>query len=310
MKDSAALATKIRAALAPCSLGAWPTRLDAAPALAAAVGARELWLKREDLAGGNKVRGLEFLLAGATRGTVFVTLGGSGSTHCLATARHARRLGYRTAVAQFPQTPTEASLAVAAAVAESADLVVRAPVQVALPWAAWRAWSGARRLGAVRRWIPGGGATPHAVIGHFLAVLELESQVAAPPDVIVVPLGTGGTAAGIALGIAWLGWPTRVVAARVAPFVVANRWRTLRLARKAAALIGVSLPAGALAVEIVNALGRGYGHPSQAGERARELAARHGVRLEATYGAKTFGALAELPATGRRIIFWHTFPWP
>jgi 1-aminocyclopropane-1-carboxylate deaminase/D-cysteine desulfhydrase-like pyridoxal-dependent ACC family enzyme len=309
MKDSAALATKIRAALAPCSLGAWPTPLHAAPALAAAVGARELWLKREDTAGGNKVRGLEFLLAGAPRGTVFVTVGGSGSTHCLATARHARALGHRSAVAQFPQPSTEAGRAVAAAIGESADLVVRAPLQVALPWAVWRAWSGARRLGSARRWIPGGGATPRAVIGHFLAALELASQLASPPDAIVVPLGTGGTAAGIALGMSWLGWPTRVVAARVAPVVVANRWRTLRLARKAASLIG--LAAGGVDVEVVNALGRGYGHPSSAGEHARKLAATHDVRLDPTYGAKTFAALMESAAgTLRRVVFWHTFPWP
>jgi len=55
------------------------------------------------------------------------------------------------------------------------------------------------------------------VIGHFLAALELGSQLDTPPDTIVVPLGTGGTAAGIALGVAWLGWSTEVVAVRVAP---------------------------------------------------------------------------------------------
>ena len=113
--DAAAFATKIRSAFAQCSLGDWPTPLDPAPALARAIGAEALWLKREDMAGGNKVRGLEFLLAGARPDTVFVTVGGTGSTHCLATALHGRRLGHRSVLAQFPQPDTAASRAVAAA---------------------------------------------------------------------------------------------------------------------------------------------------------------------------------------------------
>ena len=308
--DAAAFATKIRSAFAPCSLGAWPTPLDAAPALARAIGADALWLKREDRSGGNKVRGLEFLLAGAAPNTVFVTVGGTGSTHCLATARQARRLGHRIVLAQFPQPDTDASRAVAAATAQAADVVIRAGSSLGLPWAVLRAWAQAHRLGAPR-WIPGGGAHPRAVLGHALAALELETQLAAPPDTIVVPLGTGGTAAGIALGVAWMAWPTQVVAVRVAPRLVANRWRTTRLARGAAHLLEAQdsrfrIPHSAFRIEVVDGLGAGYGHPSPAGERARLMAAEHGLRLDPTYGAKAFAAIPEK----QRVVFWHTFAWP
>src|SRR5438874_1818527 len=109
MDRSVALATKIRAALAPCSLAQWPTPLEPQPALALALGLRELWIKREDVAGGNKVRGLEFLLAGAAPRSVFVTVGGAGSTHCLTTARLAESLGCHVAIAVFPSPrPTRA----------------------------------------------------------------------------------------------------------------------------------------------------------------------------------------------------------
>src|SRR5207247_1936157 len=88
VSDPAQLIEKIRATLAPCRLGDWPTPLERAAALGGAVGIAELTVKREDRSsaryGGNKVRALEFLLAGARPGTVFVTLGGTGSTHCLA----------------------------------------------------------------------------------------------------------------------------------------------------------------------------------------------------------------------------------
>jgi 1-aminocyclopropane-1-carboxylate deaminase/D-cysteine desulfhydrase-like pyridoxal-dependent ACC family enzyme len=314
MDRSAVLATKIRTAFAPCSLGTWPAPLEVHPALARALGLQTLWLKREDLTGGNKVRGLEFLLAGAPPRSVFVTIGATGSSHCLATARCAKSQGYRTAVATFPQPETDVSRAVAAATGATANLVVRATSVVTLPWAVLRAWRAAHHLGrGTPHWIPGGGADPRAVIGHFLATLELGSQLDAPPDAIVVPLGTGGTAAGIALGVAWLGWSTEVVAARVASRLVANRWRTLRLARKTAALIrraGIefSVPRSAIRVRMVDAMGKGYGHPTEAGERARALAADHGLRLDPTYGAKAFGMLLEREPQTQRVVFWHTFP--
>jgi D-cysteine desulfhydrase len=315
MDRSAVLATKIRTAFAPCSLATWPAPLDARPALARALGLQALWLKREDSTGGNKVRALEFLLAGAPPQSVFVTIGAAGSSHCLATARCAKTQGYRSVVATFPQPETDASRRVAEAIGATANLVVRASSLVTLPWAVLRAWRAAHQLGrGTPHWIPGGGADPRGVIGHFLAALELGSQLDAPPDTIVVPLGTGGTAAGIALGVAWLGWSTNVVAVRVAPWLVANRWRTLRLARKSAALIrraGVelSIARSVIRVRVVDAMGKGYGHPTPEGERARALGAEHGLRLDPTYGAKAFGVLLQREPQTQRVVFWHTFPF-
>ena len=316
MFDPTVLARKIRAALAPCTLGSWPTPLEPAVPLAEAIGVQALWLKREDRSsvryGGSKVRGLEFLLAGAVPSTVFVTLGGTGSTHCLATAVHATAVSCRAVLAQFPQPSTETTLALAAASERAAARVVRAPARMMLPLAIARAWFAARRLGTPR-WIPGGGAHPRAVAGQMLGVLELAAQLAEPPDAVVAPLGSGGTAAGLLLAFAALGWPTRVVAVRVAPAIVANGWRVAALARAAARMlalhdVAVPLPPSPL---VLNGIGAGYGHPSREGEASRALAARHGLLLDPTYGAKAFAALPALGALGlRRVVFWHTFAPP
>jgi len=316
VSDPVLLSEKIRAALAPCRLGQWPTPLEPAPALARALGVAALYLKREDRAsargGGNKVRGLEFLLAGVPPGTVFVTAGGTGSTHCLGTAVHAAALGHRTVLAQFRQPDTAESRAVAAACARRAALIVHARGPATLPLAVLAAWRRAGTLG-VRRWIPGGGAHPRAVVGQFLAGLELAAQVAQPPDTIVLPLGTGGTAAGLGLAVAALGWGTRVVGVRVAPRLVANGWRTMRLARAARHLLadqGVRLPAPR-SPEIVNGLGPGYGHPTPEGEAACRLAAEHGLTLDPTYGAKALALLMERGTWNvQRVVFWHTFAVP
>ncbi len=316
VSDPAQLIEKIRATLAPCRLGDWPTPLERAAALGGAVGIAELTVKREDRSsvryGGNKVRALEFLLAGARPGTVFVTLGGTGSTHCLATAVHAAAAGGRAVLAQFPQPETPASRAVASACRARAALVVHARTRASLPLAVLDAWRRAGALGP-RRWIPGGGAHPRAVAGHLLAGLELAVQLASPPDAIVLPLGTGGTAAGLALAVTALGWPTRVVGVRVAPRIVANRWRTMWLAYAARRLLahrGVPLPAPR-SLDIVDGLGEGYGHPTPEGEAAERLASEHGLTLDPTYGAKAFAFLLQRGTRNvQRVVFWHTFAVP
>jgi D-cysteine desulfhydrase len=317
--EPALLGHKIRAALAPCRLGEWPTPLEPAPGLAQALHLAELFVKREDRsaarAGGNKVRGLEFLFAGVAPGAVFVTVGATGSTHCLATAVHAARVGGRAVLVQFPQPETRESRAVAAACAAQAALVVRARGWMTLPAALWAGWRDARTLGR-RRWIPGGGAEPRAVVGQLLAGLELAAQVARPPDAIVLPLGTGGTAAGLVLAVAELGWPTRVIAVRVASALVANGWRVGSLARAARRLLarhGVALCPSARPgpLVVVDGVGQGYGYATPDGERALALGRDHGLTLDPTYGAKALGLLVRgLPDRVQRVVFWHTFALP
>lgn len=315
--DPALLVRKIRTALGPCTLGSWPTPLDAASALADASGVRGLWIKREDRSspfyGGNKVRGLEFLFAGAPPRTVFVTVGGTGSTHCLATAVHAKRIRCHCVVAEFPQPETPIERSVFAACRAAATDAVYAGSRVGTPLAILRAWRRARTFG-IPWWIPGGGAVGVAVVGHMLAGLELANQLPAPPDAIVTPLGTGGTSAGLVLGVAALGWPTRVVAVRVAPWPVASAWRVghlVKSARRILARRGVEVSGAPRAALVVNGIGRGYGYPSAAGEAARVEAQRHGLSLDPTYGAKAFAALPALAASGfQRVVFWHTFAFP
>lgn len=305
--DSADFTRKIRTALAPCSLGAWPTPVDAA--------APGLWIKREDRSsasyGGNKVRGLEFLLAGLPSHAALVTIGGWGSTHCLATTVHGHALGYRVALAQFPQGRSEMAEAVARACGAQADVSVRADSWMGFPLALLRAWRRANAMGS-RRWIPAGGARADAVVGQLLGGLELERQLSAPPDAIVTPLGSGGTAAGLLLAMAALRWPTRIVAVRVAPAVVANGLRVRSLAQSARRLLarhGLTVPAPRIGgLRVLDGLGRGYGHPTVAGEAARVRAAALGLALDSTYGGKAFAALTHPDLRGLdRIVFWHTY---
>ena len=101
-------------------LGTLPTPLQPAPRLSAAIGV-EVWFKRDDLTGfglgGNKVRGLEFLLADArARGCDhLVTGGGPGSNWAMLAALGARTLGMDTVLVCYGQpVPAVGNMALAA----------------------------------------------------------------------------------------------------------------------------------------------------------------------------------------------------
>jgi D-cysteine desulfhydrase len=282
------------------------------------LGGASMLVKRDDLTtptlGGNKARALELLLAGVGPDEVLLTVGSTGSTHALAVAHFGAHLGSRTEVITWPQEEHDVSLATAsrlraiARVSESsspAAAMVRATV---------------RRLLRRVRWIPAGGSSPLGALGHAAAALELADQLArerAPaPDILVVPLGSGGTAAGLLVGLALAGLPTRVLGVRVVPRVVANRRRVLSLARRTAALFGER--AGVPAPDIDAArftveqeqYGGAYARETRASRTSQELVlARDGPALEGTYSAKAFAAaLAHARAApAKRVLYWLTF---
>jgi len=280
----------------------------------------ELWLKRDDLNatafGGNKVRALEFLLGAVRSGDHLLTIGGEGSTHVLVTAAMARQLGAHVSAVRWAHDMNPTARVVAERAIMLCDRVTTAKFALA---AIVRA--SARRLRGRTHWIPIGGTSPLGMLGHVNAGLELAEQVrsgALPtPARIVVPLGSGGTTAGLALGLAIAGLDTTVVGARVGPRIAVNRARVLRLARSTARLIhrhtGERPPNVSRArVRVVHDVyGGAYGRPlARASEGAALLHRLTGVRLDDTYSAKAFTAalaLARREQVGGSTLFWLTF---
>jgi D-cysteine desulfhydrase len=127
------------------------------------------------------------------------------------------------------------------------------------------------------------------------------------PDLIVVALGSGGTAAGLVAGLATEGVRTRVLAVTVAepPWLVERMARSLT--RQCAS--GIRREELRSRLEIDRGyLGAGYGHPTVAGRLATDAAAALGIALDDTYTAKTFAAVLDRVAAGRvrTILYWHT----
>ena len=276
-----------------------------------------MWLKREDLdarpLGGNKVRALEFLLGGVGPGNSVVTVGAAGSTHALATAVYARALGARAYCYRWPQEMNEVALRVA-------ERIERETTETRVDRSLLGAYVNAiiRRI-AGARWIPAGGSSPLGVLGQVNAGIEVAAQVRKGvlphPDRIVAPLGTGGTVAGLALGLTIAEMPIEIVGVRVVPRVIANGWRVRRLIRRTARLIErrsnerVPRPDPEQVRIVHEYFGGAYGRHSVAGtDAARHCEIETGIAIDATYGAKALAAAVALArAEGGTTLFWLSF---
>ncbi len=311
-----------------------PTPLQPMPRLAAALGSRaELWIKREDLGplafSGNKLRNLEFLLGAAIAegADTIVTSGRRWSNHCRLTAAAGARLGLGVEivvsgppVAASPNLDLIAELGASIHQAETEDRAERTALVE-------RVAAEARAAGRTVRVLPVGGSTAVGAWGHALAALEVVEQAHAipfEPDVIVLPSATGGTQAGLVVGMAAAtergphadGSGAAVVGILVAHSEDQLRPIVTRLAEELAAMIGMTpnmrhvYPKPHRLELDSTQLGAGYGHPTEDSEAAARLLARsEGILVDPIYTAKALAGLIDHVRSGRfdgqRVIFWH-----
>ncbi len=331
-----------------------PTRA-APPALVRTLGLSTLGIRDEGGPNGtnialygNKARKYEYALANAIFGgaTHLTTVASLGSNHAVALAVAARfaRLGRAEplplTVRAYPQRVTPA-------VAAKQRYLRALGAEVTLLSGDVRAGAALARQRVAERLglddptvfsVPPGGSNVHAVWGHVDAALELATALAdqneAPPDDVFVALGSGATAAGLALGFALLGWNTRIVATLsqnkprwMGALVFGDPDTPLAVSaaralfRDAADLLGcmVDRPTG----WAEDALGSdrfvidaetwkpAYGEDSEVVQADRDLAAAHGLLLDETFAGKSFSTLCQWARdgrlNGRRPLFWNTF---
>ncbi|RME27778.1 MAG: pyridoxal-phosphate dependent enzyme [Deltaproteobacteria bacterium] len=284
-----------------------------------------LWIKRDDLTsplyGGNKVRKLEFLLAEARRKGArrVLTVGAWGSNHLLATVLHSRSIGMKATGVIFPQPLTEHVERNLAADRGAGASLMKIPSKYAIPAGVVAAMAReTARDGRPPYYIPGGGSSPLGILGYVNAGCELARQVEQgmlpAPKKIFVAYGTGGTAAGLVIGLRLGGLRTKVVAVRVIDRLVANRPRLLALI---GAALGLARSAGDAAAFVQPAsddfevdhrfIGRGYGHPTPEAERASSIFREAGITMECTYTAKAAAAMLDAARQERGpLLYWHT----
>jgi D-cysteine desulfhydrase len=160
-----------------------------------------------------------------------------------------------------------------------------------------------------------GGSSTLGAMGYVDGARELVAQARAGqlplPDLVVVTLGSGGTAAGLVAGFALEEVKTRVLGVSVVDPPQIFESYTRLLARRCARMAGGRLTAaevGARLETTARFVGKGYGHATDEGRRAIERARTAGLTLDTTYTAKCFAALLERVEQGREanVLYWHT----
>ncbi|GAA2736400.1 D-cysteine desulfhydrase family protein [Streptomyces nogalater] len=295
----------------PVPLGTFPTPVEPAPRLAAALGLGpdDLWVKRDDLTGlgggGNKVRKLQWTVGAALAegADTLVTTGAPQSNHARLTAAAGARLGLDVVLVLrgSPGGSRSGNLALdglfGARLAWAGDVD-----RAALDAAADEVCARLRAAGARPALIPFGGSSVLGARGYAGCGAELREQV---PDLrtAVVALGSGGTMAGL---VAALG--SRSV---LGVDVGALTGPAAAVAEFAAPLTEEEITPEGLRVRR-DQVGAGYAALTGPVTEALRLAARtEGLVLDPTYTGR---ALAGLRAAvrdgdirpGEKTVFLHT----
>jgi D-cysteine desulfhydrase len=289
----------------PLILG--PTPLHPAPRLSAELGVPVL-LKRDDLAGvglgGNKLRGLEYLLADLReRGCdSLVTGAGPQSNWTMLAALSCLRYRIEPHVVCYGERAEPEGnmrllrwLGVDIRFTGDKD---RSSVDTGIEATAAELRADGRRPYP----IPRGGATPLGALGYVRASNELAAQLDAldeRPAALWLATGSCGTQAGLLAGAALTAAPYEVVGVTVSRPVAEAQGRVRELAAAAAAMAGIDAVLGTPTV-LDGWIGPGYGIPSEEGRAAaRLLAETEGVFLDPVFGAKAMAALIVECRAGR-----------
>jgi len=285
---------------------------------AALGGGADVWIKREDLLplafGGNKLRNLEFLVGAALaeETDALVTSGRRWSNHCRLTAAAGAKAGLAVhlVLSGPPVTPPGPN--------ERLDRMLGAIVHVSATDArADREALVEEVVGSLRSaghrpyLVPVGGSGAVGAAGQELAGLELAAQARSlgiSPEAVILPSATGGTQAGVLVGLRLGGLATRLEGIAVASPPAELVPVIGRLLEGLEPLTGLRVDPAEIDLDGSH-LGRAYGIPTSAASEAAELLARtEGILVDPIYTAKALAALIAGVRSGRltgTVVFWH-----
>lgn len=283
----------------------------------------EVWIKRDDMssgaAAGNKIRKLEFLLAEATNRscTHVLTCGGEQSNHARATAILCAQLGLRSVLLLSTANPAHPPAAIG-------NVLLNQMSGARITWINPQEFEDsdqslakeAARISATGGWpyvIPVGGSNGLGALGYVEAMFELRRQLdlgimgsVREFDAVVTACGSGGTAAGIALGVRLFGVAKQVYAFAVSHSKQYFRDIIDRIMLEARALmprLSASVPVS------IHDEYRGPAYAVASEEQLSfivEVANRTGLILDPVYTGKALFGLAKLKEKPERALFIHT----
>ncbi len=291
-------------------LGLFPTPLYRLDNMSRELGCN-VWIKRDDMCGvalgGNKVRKLEYLLCDAkAKGyDLVMTTGQAQSNHAMLTAACALKSGMDCILILKKRGVTELK----------GNLILNRLMGVPVIFADTDSYDDiyaemdrtASSLGRRAYKIPCGGSNALGSLGYVDCMREI-AESGLRFDHIVCACGSGGTAAGTALG-ARIFLPSSHV---IAPMVDTDPFDKIisDIISSACGLLGI--PSDTPLPELVDMSGPGYSIPSPEGNEAISLMLRlEGIVLDTCYTGKAFACTVKKAREGafrkdENILFIHT----
>lgn len=273
----------------------------------------QLWVKRDDLTGlaggGNKARKLEYLVADAMANEcdTLVTAGAAQSNHVRATAAAAQTYGLDCVAVLSTlgrQHEPEGNLLLDDLF--NLEIVWTTPPgrDVGMREVATKLAARGKRAYV----IPLGGTNALGSVGYVAAAEEIESEL--PGSTVVCTVGTGGTQAGLTVG---LGSHDRVLGFDIGALPnLADK--VPLLVEQTAELLGRPNPTGSWSVNSCQASAP-YGAPTRDTLAAIRLVARtSGLVLDPVYTGRAMAGLIQLSRTGTipptPLVFLHSGGMP
>jgi D-cysteine desulfhydrase len=298
--------------------------------LSALVNGPEIWIKRDDLLGlfpgGNKTRKLEFVMADAlAKGAdSVITCGAVQSNHCRITLAAARKEGLECHLVIEERVPGSYSPTASGNNflyhLMGADSIRVVPAKSDMIAEMEKTADELRRAGKKPYIIPGGASNPLGAIGYVACAEEILAQSfekGVSFDRIFVTSGSGGTHAGLAVGL----WGNR----SGIPLTGINISRpnsqqvplVHSLATETARYLGIeeSLPEDLIQC-FDEYVGEGYSLPTEAMTKTVALLARtESILLDPVYTGKAFAGMLDLIQKGfcrkgEKVLFIHTGGFP
>lgn len=303
-----------------------PTPLEPMDRLSEMLGGPRLYIKRDDCTGlafgGNKTRKLEFLIAEALAqgATTIVSEGGMQSNHVRQTAAAAVKAGLKCELALDWRVPwTDPSYGASGNLL--LDKLLGARVHVCAKGQlrkdkAMEVCDEINARGEKAYFIPTGGSNPLGALGYVDCALEIIAQAEQQNikvDHVVLASGSGGTQAGMMVGLAGSQSGISCIGIDIDHGPTAVRAAVQNIATGAAELLGVSALVGA--DDLILAEGYGapqYGMPNDMMIAAVSLlATTQAIILDPVYSGKAMAGLIDMIANNRfgkdeTVVFVHT----
>jgi len=299
------------------------TPLQFAPRLTLLLGGPDIFIKRDDrLEGGNKTRKLEFVIGKAlSQGSdTLLTCGSIQSNHCKATLAFANREGLECHLLLKESVPGTynakaggnnllyhllgaASIRVVAADTDVDEEMEKVSAQLA-------------KDGKKPYIIPTGASSALGSLGYVCGARELLLQAESAGisiDHLIVPSGSGGTHAGLLVGLQESRMNVPVTGINVLCGRMEQEKKVRTLAEQTLKLLDSSFTGLTSPVRCLDDyLGRGYTIPTRSMVEAVKIAARtEALLLDPVYSGKAMAGMIDLIRKGslkrgKNVVFLHT----